>query len=495
VLIDPEPAALRAALRRRPADWAARVELLGRPLDFWRDGLRSALGLYAPVVATGHQCEFFHAGVFAKIIVADVLAEDAHGTAVFLGVDCDVFKVTSLAVPQITVRGLRRVEVPIPGCRLNEPVELQGAVPREEFLDFFSQVGGLYEHYEISLLGPFAAAFLDDEPALELCEGLARGYRSLQENLGLKPARQVRVSALCASGAFRAFAAELILRAGHCATCYNAARSVLKVSGNRLVPALEVSGDLVEIPLWVFRAGGPRRRLSVRIRDQNAELLADEEPIDAIRRSVLEDPAQAVRPWKLEQDGWRLRPRAVTLSSFARLFLSDLFIHGIGGAVYDQVTDEFLQRFFGVGLPAAACVTATAHLPLPCSNVSDAELFLARRAARDVFYNPQRYLSQPSAALLSRRQELIRRSDELRKKQPEARALRREVFEQIRQVNAELLAAEPHLPARLEQRLRDLEYRRQLDNVARDRTYFVALHTRATLTQLVDLLRDRLQGR
>ena len=50
-------------------------------------------------------------------------------------------------------------------------------------------------------------------------------------------------------------------------------------------------------------------------------------------------------------EGVRLRPRALITTMFARLVLSDIFIHGIGGAKYDQVTDAIVRRFFAVEPP------------------------------------------------------------------------------------------------------------------------------------------------
>ena len=36
------------------------------------------------------------------------------------------------------------------------------------------------------------------------------------------------------------------------------------------------------------------------------------------------------------------------LTLWARLLLCDLFIHGIGGAQYDRVTDLIVENYFGV---------------------------------------------------------------------------------------------------------------------------------------------------
>ena len=60
-----------------------------------------------------------------------------------------------------------------------------------------------------------------------------------------------------------------------------------------------------------------------------------------------------------------LRPRALTLTLFARLCLGDFFIHGIGGGKYDEVTDAIIRDYFGIEPPAYQVLSATLHLPLP----------------------------------------------------------------------------------------------------------------------------------
>ena len=67
--------------------------------------------------------------------------------------------------------------------------------------------------------------------------------------------------------------------------------------------------------------------------------------------------ADRVKCWKRiykglgELAGVRIRPRALTLTLWARLCLSDLFIHGIGGAKYDRITDQLIRCYFGIEPP------------------------------------------------------------------------------------------------------------------------------------------------
>ncbi len=49
---------------------------------------------------------------------------------------------------------------------------------------------------------------------------------------------------------------------------------------------------------------------------------------------------------------------------FARLVISDLFMHGIGGGKYDQMTDAIIRAYFDVPAPPMVVATATLRLPL-----------------------------------------------------------------------------------------------------------------------------------
>src|SRR5439155_11533539 len=73
-----------------------------------------------------------------------------------------------------------------------------------------------------------------------------------------------------------------------------------------------------------------------------------------------------VRAWlALEGRGFKIRSRALTNTLFARLFLVDLFIHGIGGGRYDELTDEIARRFYDHEPPRYLVLSATLLLPLP----------------------------------------------------------------------------------------------------------------------------------
>ena len=120
---------------------------------------------------------------------------------------------------------------------------------------------------------------------------------------------------------------------------------------NHPVPNLAADSEWIEAPFWLWSASAPRRRrLFVRRRDKDCLLLTDRRRIE-VELPLAEggDASRAVKVLAdLPSQGIKLRSRALATTLFARLVLADLFIHGIGGAKYDQLTDELIRRFFGL---------------------------------------------------------------------------------------------------------------------------------------------------
>jgi hypothetical protein len=91
----------------------------------------------------------------------------------------------------------------------------------------------------------------------------------------------------------------------------------------------------------------------------------------------------------------------------ARMMVADVFVHGIGGAAYDQITDDIVHRLTGCDPPRHAVVSGTLRLPITHEQSADAqsdpaaELAQVHRMLRDLEFHPERHLvpleSQPEA--------------------------------------------------------------------------------------------------
>jgi hypothetical protein len=499
LLIEPEPGLIFRAIGA--VNGLREAAVLDRSVADLRESLLRRLGLNGPVIATGHQVEFFHAGVFAKIIAGQHLARRAAGgPLVYLAVDTDVPKTDRLPVPQVTAAGVRRVEVTLPGLDARLPICRQPAMPRAHWLDFFTRVADLTPGYEQSLLRPFIPGWLDGPPgSADFTAAMECGQAAAERALGLDDSLTLRMSELARGPEFRAFAAHLLLNARPFAEEYNRARDDYRLRNRernpaRPVPPLALTPERVELPLWLASRDGPRRRLSVRERHDAFELFANDEAVGALPREHLARADRAGAPWPIEADGWEVWPRALTLSAFVRLFVSDLFIHGIGGARYDEMTEDFIRRFYGVSLPPMACISATLLLNLPRAGVLPEELGAARRASRDIRFNPQRCLTNLPDTLLRCKDELTRRSRTLRAEQPHDHAARKMVFDELRRVNEQMLRPAAWRPAELDERVQTLEEQQRLDRAAMNREYFYALHSVAAMRTLAERLRAALRA-
>jgi hypothetical protein len=48
---------------------------------------------------------------------------------------------------------------------------------------------------------------------------------------------------------------------------------------------------------------------------------------------------------------------------FLRLFVGDLFVHGIGGGIYDELTDLIAKKLWAIKMPEFIVASASLHLP------------------------------------------------------------------------------------------------------------------------------------
>lgn len=88
-----------------------------------------------------------------------------------------------------------------------------------------------------------------------------------------------------------------------------------------------------------------------------------------------------------------LRPRAFLWTAFCRL-QADLYLHGSGGAAYDEATDLILKGFHGIEPPPYVVVWLNYFLDLPADLEAPVRLAELSARLRQVRHNPQRFLPE-----------------------------------------------------------------------------------------------------
>ncbi len=468
----------------------AEAMLVDRTLREWRRISRGD----ESVILAGHQPEFIHPGVWAKHPAVVALARLVGARAQYLLVDSDVPLRFGLAWPEQIGgrfrRGWASPGVGGSGASFERFRPLSGGAWRQ----FLGQVPNGGE----SSFKDFADAFATERPT-DYVDRWIIGITAVERAAGAESPQFVRVSEVFGGrGAFgadvTAFIVHLLLNARRFAAEYNAAlaryRARRGMAGNQHpIPDLNESPESVELPFWVVGRDQPRRRLFVSTSSAGAlTLMAADEVIVELDVTRLRRDAATLAG--LLPEGIGLRPRALALTLYARLLACDLFIHGIGGAKYDQITDDIIRGFFGMAAPAYACVTATLRLPLARHAVCAGDVRAARRRLRDIRYNPQRFLDGKDAALfkelLDERQFAIREAESLRTSAPLDRMARRSQFERIRAANEALLAALPGVESGLRQEAARLNEMLENNVISSSREWFVALHAPSRLRGLAE---------
>ncbi|MGL6075667.1 MAG: hypothetical protein ACRC8S_16045 [Fimbriiglobus sp.] len=334
-----------------------------------------------PWVVTGHQPELCHPGVWAKNFATNGLAHHFVGVGLLLIADSDLVKTPSLTLPSAS-GSLQRYN-----CAANSGSTYEKTpIDRAAFL----KCGEALRNWQ----PPFPTMVHYWPTQVEAHANLGEVFSAMRRRAEAKMGCvnwELPVSWLVRTSLFADFVGRIEADLPRFQRVYNAAiqnyRKLYRVrSANHPAPLLQDG----ERPFW--RMNGNHR----------------ERPFASHRVS-------------------ELRPRALTLMLFVRRYVADFFFHGIGGGMYDQVTDEIFQQFYDITPPHYGVVTLTARLPYPGVSRRTSELREIVRVARDRHWNPERYLGEFPAEL----QTLIDSA-------PTTRAGRRERYAAIRHFKAKL---------------------------------------------------------
>jgi hypothetical protein len=244
--------------------------------------------------------------------------------------------------------------------------------------------------------------------------GIAQARHLLEERFGLETL-ELPVSELMRLPTVMVFVGWLLAHARRLHDAYNEAladhRLRRRIRGHgRPMPDLVVRHDAaeewIEVPWWMWSREDPRRRrVFANTTTPGVLALSD---METLRVELPITPDTSPSKWidalsRMEEHGVRLRPRALVTTLVSRLLVADVFVHGIGGAAYDAITDDVVRRLVGSDPPRHAVVSGTLRLPLaetfPGLEATNPAATLAATQAllRDLRYHPERHLEPPEA--------------------------------------------------------------------------------------------------
>ena len=422
------------------------IEEAERFTSQWRDVDRFGAGTdERTLIAAGHQPELSHPGVWAKNFVLDFLARSHGAVSLHLVVDNDTIKTTSLRVPSGTPKQPVLDQIPYDAWQNEQPWEELEIRDRALFEGFGRQVSESMAGYPFK---PLAGSFWHDvcehsRQTSRLAECFTAARNRLEHRWGASNL-ELPLSRLCRLEGFYWFASHVLVQLPRFRAVHNEALAEYRRrnrirSHNHPVPALAEEEGWNEAPFWVWSLHDTRRR-RLFARQQGGEVLLSDgrEQFAALPLKPDGEACCAVAELgRLPERGIKLRTRALTTTLFSRLVLSDLFIHGIGGAKYDELADEIIRRFFGFEPPCFLTLSATVHLPVEPFPVRAEDLRQFDRLERDLVYNPDRHLSDEAAGRDEVRA-IVHQKREAIAGQPVTSLERGRRFRHIRAINASL---------------------------------------------------------
>lgn len=448
------------------SEFSARLGVAVRPAGH-ADGL---------VIATGHQPELYHPGVWVKDFLLQRLADETGATPVDLVVDSDGFESVSLVSPCLTPQPARCRQYLVSGgagaCYALTPVpdsvhvsqfcsaalqaldSLSSPAPARHFRTFCSHLEG---------------ALADATSVAELLTFARRRFEASAKTDYL----ELPVTHLARSEAYGRFLVHLALNAKRFATDHNAELADYRTfnrtrSVAQPFPDLRMEGDLIEIPFWRL-AAGRRSAVFVRADSSGVATLATR---DAAFLRLGQTPDDALTA--LGASGELLVPKALALTAFVRLFVADLFIHGVGAGRYETITDGVIRRFFGIEPPKFVVASLTVHLPLGAHTVDEGEISAARERLNRLDHNPDTALGEAQFDSVEEHDSALALSEEKKRlieaiSHPDAD--KKALSSRIRIVNTELARLITPLRQVMEDDLERLESTRALGEILTDRTY------------------------
>ena len=453
------------------------------------------------IIATGHSPILAHPGVMIKHGFVNSIAKKVKAIGINIVVDNDACHDDCLNIPDINGpdSSVERVEF------LPSPYNLYNLAFEDIRYTDSTQLTAFKESVLKVLHNPDMKKPFEDfiNPVINLSgETLqftdlftcARHAFLLRFGIGNL---EVPVSHISETEPFLSFFLHITANARSVVNIYNAKlgeyRRLKKISSRaNPLPDLMEKGYAVELPFWIWGEGESRKDLYASVADDKRISIICKDKIvghfdfGENGNSSGNSSENLRRLRDLINTGIKIRPKAIVNTMYSRMFLSDLFVHGIGGAKYDLITNEIIKEFFGVEPPAYVTVSATLHLPYKPFNVSNDDVIALKHVIKDMGYNPDKYASGEVMESAGMKSMVSEKKDLIAKEAHESEEKHR-AFDRLKELNSIMKEKIMSLIMEKEKELEDLEKRIRYNSIVTNREYPFCIYPESILGELFKL--------
>jgi hypothetical protein len=446
------------------------------------------------IIQTGHSPALAHPGVLIKHCLVNSIAKKVNGIGINMVVDNDASNDNCLNIPDINGQdsSAERIDF-LPGLRNLAFEEIR-------YIDS-TQLPAFKESVLKSLHNPDMMKTFEDfmnavikfsGETLQFSDLFTFARHVFLTRFGISNL-EVPVSLISETDTFLNFFLHITANARCFVDIYNAKlreyRTLKKISSKvNPLPDLMKKEFVVEMPFWVWEEGEQRKSLFASVANgSRISIICEDKIVEDFNFGEGNRSTENLKRLKaLISKGIKIRPKAIANTMYSRMFFSDLFIHGIGGAKYDQVTDRIIREFFDVEPPEYATISATLHLPYKPFDASKKDVTALKHIIKDMGYNPDRYASEQimkNAGMKS----LINEKKELLAKESNDTKEKHLTFDRIKQLNSLMKDKISPLIKEKENEMEDVEKKLRYNSIVTNRDYPFCLYPESMLRELFKL--------
>ncbi len=324
--------------------------------SFWGQSalkVRAAMNLPTeyPLIFSGHQPVFFHPGLWVKCLAASTLAEAVQGTAIHKITDTALAPEHLHYLPEVEDNGKSRKK--ILEFFTNKDLKKQERITPYCFLPppDYSALEKIFSDAQVYCPDPVKNNIRQYEE--KIFKGIHKNatwnsfhlsVMSILDQICGTQRLYLEASKVWAFEPFYFFVAQWLKNLPELNDCYNQSLEEYRKKHGithdlEPMPNLKFEDWWFEIPFW--GATKYHQRHSLWAKNDGKHIVLKIKGGEGSYSLSLDDPQKELSALNIS-----IWPKAIPQTLFCRMYLCDFFIHGTGGAVYEEVGDMIFSRYF-----------------------------------------------------------------------------------------------------------------------------------------------------
>ncbi len=489
---------VRSEILKKAGEYTEKIWSLSSKLNIsGTENLSNIKDSYTPekkIIQTGHSPVLAHPGILIKHSLVSSIAKKVNGIGINMVVDNDASNDNCLNIPEINGQDavVEKIEY-FPGLRnlAFEEIRYAGSTQLPTFKE------GVLKTLRNPDMAQTFENFINiaikvSKEAQQFSDIFTYARHLFLARFGIYNL-EVPVSTISETDSFLHFFLHITANLKRFVNIYNTKlreyRTLKRISSKaNPLPDLKEEGYVAEMPFWMWREDEQRESLFASIADEGRiSIICENKIVEHFDFGEKNRSTENLKRLKaLLSKGIKIRPKAIANTMYSRMFFSDLFVHGIGGAKYDLITDEIIRAFFCIEPLEYATVSATLYLPYKPFDVSDKEINSIRHVIKDMGHNPDRYATgkimedAEMRSMINEKKELITKASRDTKE-------KRLAFDRIKELNTLMKEKISPLIKEKGKNMEGLEKKLRYNSIVTNRVYPFCVYPEKMLGELFEL--------